>query len=169
MFLLCQPIMKNETNSAMKKLALFLLPLLFIASCDKFDDSSLWDAINENKSKIQALQTQVDNLNRRVDELKSLIDAVDKKESIKEISELSDGTGYTILFTSGRSIVIHHGTNGKDGKDGSTPVISVKQDTDGIWYWTLNGSWLLNEKGEKIGDGKPMTVCYDDVVAFTEE
>ena len=67
----------------MKKLALYLLPLLFIASCEKFDDSSLWDAINENKSKIQALQTQVDNLNRRVDELKSLIDAVDKKESIK--------------------------------------------------------------------------------------
>ena len=145
----------------MKKLALYLLPLLFIASCEKFDDSSLWDAINENKSKIQALQTQVDNLNRRVDELKSLIDAVDKKESIKEISELSDGTGYTILFTSGRSIVIHHGTNGKDGKDGSTPVISVKQDTDGIWYWTLNGSWLLNEKGEKIAasakDGKDGT------------
>ncbi|MBR5925454.1 MAG: hypothetical protein IKZ60_08310, partial [Bacteroidales bacterium] len=134
----------------MKKFTSFLLPLLLITSCEQYDDTALWNAINENTAKIQALQTQVDNLNKRANELKSLIDAVDKKESIKEISELSDGTGYTILFTSGRSIVIHHGANGKDGKDGSAPVISVKQDTDGIWYWTLNGSWLLNEKGEKI-------------------
>lgn len=145
----------------MKKFTSFLLPLLLITSCEQYDDTALWNAINENSAKIQALQTQVDNLNRRADELKSLIDAVDKKESIKEISELSDGTGYTILFTSGRSIVIHHGANGKDGKDGSTPVISVKQDTDGIWCWTLNGSWLLNEKGEKIAasakDGKDGT------------
>lgn len=147
----------------MRRIAI-VLPLLVLASCDKFDDTALWNAINENTAKIQSLQTQVDNLNRRADELKALIDAVDKKESVKEISELSDGTGYTIIFTSGRSIVIHHGINGKDGNDGkdgengSTPVISVRQDTDGIWYWTLNGDWLLNEKGEKIAasakDGK---------------
>ena len=37
-----------------------------------------------------------------------------------------------------------------DGKDGSTPVIGVKMDDDGIYYWTLNGEWLTDENGNKI-------------------
>lgn len=32
----------------------------------------------------------------------------------------------------------------------STPVIGVKQDTDGIWYWTLDGEWLIDDAGNKI-------------------
>lgn len=42
------------------------------------------------------------------------------------------------------------GENGKDGADGQTPIIGVRQDTDGIWYWTLNGEWLLDDDGNKI-------------------
>jgi len=42
------------------------------------------------------------------------------------------------------------GKDGKDGKDGTTPVISVKQDTDGIWYWTVNGEFLLDGNGNKV-------------------
>lgn len=139
-----QPPGETILITFMKKIVFILLFSLFIASCEKYDDAALWKAIDENTAKIQALQTQVDNLNRRAEELKSLIDAVDKKESVKTISELDDGTGYAILFTSGRSIVIHH------GNDGSSPLISVMQDADGIWYWAINGNWLLNETGEKI-------------------
>ena len=40
--------------------------------------------------------------------------------------------------------------NGKDGADGNTPVIGVKKDTDGIYYWTLDGEWLTDEKGNKV-------------------
>ena len=42
------------------------------------------------------------------------------------------------------------GKDGKDGKDGYTPIIGVKQDTDGIYYWTLDGEWLLDDAGNKI-------------------
>lgn len=50
------------------------------------------------------------------------------------------------------------GVDGKDGKDGAdgkdaeglAPVIGVRQDTDGNYYWTLNGEWLLDEAGNKI-------------------
>ena len=42
------------------------------------------------------------------------------------------------------------GQNGADGKDGITPVIGVAQDTDGVYYWTLNGEWLLDDNGNKL-------------------
>ena len=35
-------------------------------------------------------------------------------------------------------------------KDGVTPVIGVAQDEDGIYYWTINGEWLLDENGNKV-------------------
>ncbi|MDD2595015.1 MAG: leucine-rich repeat protein, partial [Bacteroidales bacterium] len=35
------------------------------------------------------------------------------------------------------------GAAGKDGKDGSSPVVSVKLFTDGNYYWTINGEWLI--------------------------
>lgn len=53
-------------------------------------------------------------------------------------------------------IVIFHGEDGSDGKDGVDgqdavlPLIGIKQDVDGVFYWTLNGEWLKDEKGSKI-------------------
>ena len=36
-----------------------------------------------------------------------------------------------------------------NGKDGGTPVVGVKQDTDGKFYWTVNGEYIT-VKGQKI-------------------
>ena len=30
------------------------------------------------------------------------------------------------------------------------PVIGVRKDTDGCYYWTLDGEWLTDEKGNKV-------------------
>ena len=54
--------------------------------------------------------------------------------------------GYTIKFAKSNPIVIY---NGKDGADGNTPVIGVKKDTDGIYYWTLDGEFIVVD-GQKI-------------------
>ena len=32
---------------------------------------------------------------------------------------------------------------------GKTPTISVKKDIDGIYYWTVNGEWLIVD-GNKV-------------------
>ena len=40
--------------------------------------------------------------------------------------------------------------NGKDGNDGHTPIVGVKQDTDGNWYWTIDNDWMLDGNGGKI-------------------
>ena len=117
---------------------------LFVLSSCNFDDSALWNAVNENTKRIVALEKKVEDLNEEVSTLRSLLDALGRNDTIINVSELTDGTGYTISFQSGKSIVIHHGRNG------GTPQIGVKQDEDGKWYWTLNGDWLLTESGEKI-------------------
>lgn len=47
------------------------------------------------------------------------------------------------------------GEDGKNGEDGITPVIGVKQDVDGIYYWTqkigeAESTWILDSEGNKI-------------------
>ena len=41
------------------------------------------------------------------------------------------------------------GSDGNDGSDGDTPIIGVKSD-GGVYYWTVNGEWLLDEGGKKM-------------------
>lgn len=42
------------------------------------------------------------------------------------------------------------GEKGEKGDDGYTPVIGVRQDTDGVYYWTLDGDWLKDDSGNKV-------------------
>jgi hypothetical protein len=55
------------------------------------------------------------------------------------------------------------GHDGVDGQDGASPQISVRQDIDGVYYWTLNGEWIVangnklrvtGEKGANGNDGQ---------------
>lgn len=127
--------------------------LAVVFSCSKFDDTALWNAINKNSAEIAALREKCSQMNSDISNLQTLVKALQNNDYITDCSALSDGSGYTIIFKSGKSIVIKNGTNGqngKDGEDGQTPVISVKLDSDGIYYWTLNGTWLLDDKGNKI-------------------
>lgn len=39
---------------------------------------------------------------------------------------------------------------GETGADGATPVVGIKQFTDGIYYWTLNGEFMTDDDGNKI-------------------
>ena len=39
------------------------------------------------------------------------------------------------------------------GEDGHSPEVSVRQDSDGQWYWTIDGEWMLNDSGEKVRAG----------------
>lgn len=39
---------------------------------------------------------------------------------------------------------------GEPGADGATPVVGIRQFTDGMYYWTLNGEFMLDDAGNKI-------------------
>lgn len=137
-------------------------------SCkNEFDDSTLWNSINGLEDRVAKLEELCKQMNTNISSLQEIVTALQNSETIKSVSSLPDGTGYLITFSSGKTITIYHGkngTNGEDGKDGQngtngiTPVISVKKDTDGIYYWTINNEWLLVD-GKKVKaegtDGEP--------------
>ena len=105
--------------------------------------------------------------------MQSLVAALEDKDYVTAVTPLEDGTGYVISFLKSGNVTIKHGERGEQGEkgeDGTTPVISVKQDSDGKYYWTVNGEWLLNsgnkipvtgEKGDKGDKGDNGTAGTD--------
>lgn len=117
-----------------------------------------WTAFN-------ALKTQVDKLNADMQALQTLVAAWEANDYVKSVTALPDGSGYILTFVHSGNVTIYNGkdgsngsdgapgqdgSNGTDGKDGHTPVISVEKDTDGVWYWTIDGEWLLDSNGNKV-------------------
>ena len=82
-------------------------------------------------------------MNTNISSLQKIVEALQDNLSISKVEQISDG--YIIYFSDGSTATIK---NGKDS--GDAPVIGVKQDTDGCYYWTLDGEWLTDEKGNKV-------------------
>lgn len=138
----------------MKKLfiCLSVIGVLLVSCSNDYDDSALWDSVNGLENRVAKLEELCKQMNTNISSLQEIVKALKERESITNVSTLSDGSGYSITFTSGKTITIYHGKNGSDGSDGTngvTPTISVKQDTDGIYYWTVNGNWLIVD-GKKV-------------------
>ena len=134
----------------MKKfITITLLSLIAVVSCKKFDDSKIWDKINDHENRILLLEELCKKLNADIINLQTIVTALETNDYIVNASPLVTGDGYTFLFKSGKSIVVYNGKDGTNGKDGVTPQISIKQDVDGVYYWTINGEWLI-VNGEKV-------------------
>lgn len=133
--------------------------LFLLFSCGKYDDSAVRSDIEGLESRVTALARQCQMLNRNISALQALVAAVQGRDCVVSVTDLSDGTGYSITFASGRTITLRNGKDGKngkngsdgiDGKDGHIPVVSVRLDSDGVYYWTIDGNWLLDGSGKKI-------------------
>jgi hypothetical protein len=107
----------------------------------------------------QALLQMVNQMNTNIESIQTILTALQNNDyvtSITKVYENGKEIGYTINFSKSGSVTIYHGkdgqngTNGTDGKDGQTPAIAVKQDTDGLWYWTLDGDWMLDSNGQRV-------------------
>ena len=143
-------------------LSVVIATTLALTSC-QFDDSALWSKLDEygqsikdHEQRISALEELCKQMNTNIEALQTLVDALEKRDYVTNVSEVrSNGEviGYTISFGKSDTITIYHGQDGQDGangKDGYTPQIGVMKDTDNIYYWTLDGEWLLDAKGNKI-------------------
>ena len=104
-------------------------------------------------SAFEALQRLCNETNTNLSALQTIVTALQNNDYITSVDPLTENgkvVGYTIKFAKSNPIVIYNGKDGADGVDGNTPVIGVKKDTDGIYYWTLDGEWLTDEKGNKV-------------------
>ena len=158
----------KQTSQTMRKLFYFLL-LFFafgVSSCT-YDDTSLWEKIDDHESRISRLEELCREMNTNITALQTLVEAMQEGDYITGVAPITENgqtVGYTITFKKSEPITIYHGkdgangADGADGKDGYTPLIGVKQDTDGVYYWTLDGEWLLDKDGNKVkavgADGK---------------
>ena len=147
----------------MKKLFTLFAVIALLAGCsDDYDDSALTGRVDDLENRIKKLEEFCKQMNTNISSLQTIVTALQNNDYITEvIPVMQDGKeiGYTITFSKSNPITIYHGkdgTDGEDGKDGHTPVIGVKQHTDGIYYWTLDGEWLLDNSNNKVKAGAVM-------------
>ena len=107
-----------------------------------YDDTALWREMEQVKDRVSSLEEAVIKTNEDIVALQTIVDALQKNLYVVSVTPTTEG--YTILFSDNTSATI---TNGKDGAN--APIISVREDEDGNYYWTIDGEWLLVD-GERI-------------------
>lgn len=86
-------------------------------------------------------------MNITLSSMQKMVASIDARDYVVGFSPINqDGveTGYEIRFASGTSIKLYH------GKDGQAPIVGIRKDVDGKWYWTLDGNWLSDGQGNKL-------------------
>ena len=146
----------------MKKISLLLLTLTicFFTACHK----DIWAELDELDQRVTKLEELCKEMNTNITSLQTIVSVLQSNDyitGIVEIKKNGEVIGYTITFGKHDPITIYHGQDGKDGQNGAdgkdgqdgssnTPVIGVAKDTDGVYYWTLNGEWLLDDNDNKL-------------------
>ena len=123
----------------MKKFFFAVMVLLAAVSCT--DD--LKEQLANHEARISALETICSQINSNITSMQTVISALQNRNYITDVQSITEGgkvIGYSITFSDSKTVSIY---NGEKGETGATPVISAKQDSDGVYYWTVDGQWLL--------------------------
>ena len=124
---------------------------LALAACsDDYDDTALWNTVNDHENRIAALEQWQDEVNNNIAALQQLLNTNDMITSVTPVMENGKEVGYTIAFLHSDPVTIYNGTQGEKGEAGDTPQIGLTQDEDGNWYWTLNGELMCDAEGNPI-------------------
>lgn len=133
-----------------KNLLLIAIAILSLAGC-KYNDEAIWDAIRKQEERITALETWQKQASDEIAILKAITDESDYILSIVPVMEGGTQKGYTITFKKYGTITLLNSQKG-------ISLISLKQEEDGNWYWTLNGFLVTDANGEPIrANGNPVT------------
>lgn len=143
---------------SIKFYAMLLVAAVAMWSCgDDYDDTALRKDVSDLQSRVEKLEAWSTTVNGQISALQGLVNALEENDYVTGVSPITvDGkTGYTITFTKSDAITIFDGINGKDGADGTTPVIGVDKFTDGVYYWTVKTGtaaaiWVKDAAGNKI-------------------
>lgn len=121
--------------------AVFAIMAGSFCSCSDYVQKDQFESLEQ---RVSTLENLVKDANSNISTLESAVSVLQGKVSVADVSETADG--YVIRFSDGKTATI------KNGKDGGSPVIGIKKDDDGKYYWTLDGEWLLSG-GQKIVAG----------------
>ena len=151
--------------------ALFVV-LMSVTSC-KYDDTELWDNVNQLEDfytqledRVAQLETLCKKNNENINSLQTIVEVLQDGDYITDFTPITNDNveiGYKITFAKKGTITIYHGKDGKDGengkdgadgKDGHNPIVGVKKGTDGIYYWTLDGEFVVVDGQKMYVQGK---------------
>ena len=155
--------MTHTKRLAAASVALIAAASLFFGGCKKYDDTAVWEKLNELETRLSVVEGLVGNLNSDVSAMRTIVNTLDKRLYVTGIVTINGG--YKISFSDGSSYSLT-GSNGGSGID--APIIGVGAD-GGVYYWTqtVDGktSWLLDETGNRVpvaGSSKPVLSVSGD-------
>ena len=139
----------------------WILPafLAVLSACTKPVQAEL----DETHAKLKALQERVLSVNRDLNDLNAIVTELVRLNKTVPDSFRETEDGYEVTFQDGKTITIHPG---KDGLDGRVFPIGVDKDEDGRYYWTIDYTpedeegpvWLTDAEGNRLlagaADGK---------------
>lgn len=149
--------MRNSTLSriyakiptAVRRAAMLCCTCLMIAATgcsDDYDDSALRQDIEQIKDRVKKLEQQVTQLNTDYKSMQQIVNTLEGHIGIESVEP--NGDGYTLRLSDGSTITIN------DNSSAEIPVICVKADDDGVYYWAQRTGdeieWLLDDNGQKL-------------------
>lgn len=163
----------------MKKILTFAAAaMLGLMATGCYDDSELTSRVDVLETKVSDLEALCKTMNTNITELQTIVEQYKNAVTIMSVTQTDNG--YEIIFSDGKTATITNGAKGEKGDKGETgkkgdkgdngdpgtqgdkgdkgdsPVIGVVNE-DGILYWTVNGEYLLDDKGNKVSVAAPVT------------
>ena len=141
----------------MKNLLYIIMAAMLIHSCSRYDDTWVKDELAEYKNTLSRIEATCQTINHNIIALEDILTALQKNDFIRSVTAIDENgniKGYEFIFRDKGAVRLYFGEDGSDGKDGedvqNPPLISVKQDTDGNWHWTIDGKWCTDNAGNKV-------------------
>lgn len=134
---------KLFTNSFRRQnLICFLVLCVTFVGCK---DDDLQKQVDELEQRVITLETLCAQMNTNISSIQTIIEALKQQDYITGVNPVEENTvviGYTITFAKNKPITIYNGEKGS--------FLGTKKDSDGVYYWVLDGNWLLDDDGEKM-------------------
>ncbi|MBO4263182.1 MAG: Ig-like domain-containing protein [Bacteroidales bacterium] len=128
-----------------------MLPVLLAGflACEKYDDSRLWDKIDQLEERIGVIEQKLRGINTDIQALQAAVSALQSRRDIMSVVPITGG--FTIVFSDGQSYDIVSGSG-----NGETAVIGVKEE-GGRYYWTITTGGTTRYLTDDAGNKLPVT------------
>ena len=133
----------------MKKLLLLAALFATAVSCDRYDDSAIWEEI-ALQSRRQTLETLSNQLTTNILSVQTVVSALKTDDRVTSVMKMMDNgkdAGYMLTFEKSGTASLYHWM---DLYEGYTPSLGACEDASGKYYWLLDGEWLLDDDLFKI-------------------
>lgn len=102
-------------------------------------------------SAFVALRTRVNQMNTNLASLQAIVTSLQQNDYIVSVTpwtEDGEQVGYVLNLSKSGPVILY--ARERPSSETRAPQIGLRQDADGLWYWTLGDEWLLDEAGEKV-------------------